>query len=241
MVRKGVRSPWTSSAGRLLDAFSALLGVCRRVSYEGEAAIALEHAADVREREGYPFPLRAVARPPMGERSTSSSGARGAGSGQATTALAGPAVADRPRWTVDWAPALEAALRDVRFGAPPAVVAARVHNGLVEAMATVAERVGHPRVGLSGGCFQNRLLVEGASRSLRARGFEVLLHRRVPPNDGGLALGQVAVAAAWAGRTEGADRAMERPRPGPHPGGGGGWAAAPQSGPQSPHPPDPRP
>jgi hydrogenase maturation protein HypF len=63
-------------------------------------------------------------------------------------------------------------------------------------MVAVARAVGAPRVALSGGCFQNRLLVEGAARRLRAEGHEVLVHRQVPPNDGGLCLGQVAVAAA---------------------------------------------
>ena len=60
----------------------------------------------------------------------------------------------------------------------------------------LARRVGEPRVALSGGCFQNRLLTAAALRGLEGAGFEVLLHRRVPANDGGISLGQIAVAAA---------------------------------------------
>jgi hydrogenase maturation protein HypF len=60
----------------------------------------------------------------------------------------------------------------------------------------VARRVGCPRVALTGGCFQNKLLTERAAAALRREGFEVLLHREVPPNDGGICLGQAAVAAA---------------------------------------------
>jgi hydrogenase maturation protein HypF len=78
-------------------------------------------------------------------------------------------------------------------------VAARFQNALVEAIVEVARAVGEPRVTLSGGCFQNRTLVERAAARLESRGHEVLLHRQVPPNDGGISLGQVAVAAARLG------------------------------------------
>ncbi|HSJ14339.1 MAG TPA: hypothetical protein VK939_07980, partial [Longimicrobiales bacterium] len=75
-------------------------------------------------------------------------------------------------------------------------IAGRFHNALVAGAIAVAERVAEPRVALSGGCFQNRILVERVTEALRARGFRVLLHRQVPPNDGGIAYGQIAVAAA---------------------------------------------
>jgi hydrogenase maturation protein HypF len=69
----------------------------------------------------------------------------------------------------------------------------------VAAIAAVARATGEPRVALTGGCFQNRWLCERAAARLEADGHQVLLHRQVPPNDGGISLGQVAVAAAQAG------------------------------------------
>ena len=76
------------------------------------------------------------------------------------------------------------------------VIAARVHNTLADAVVAVARRAGEPRVVLSGGCFQNRVLMERTVAGLRAAGFRPYWHQRVPPNDGGIALGQVAALAA---------------------------------------------
>ncbi|MGE5180299.1 MAG: carbamoyltransferase HypF [Bacteroidota bacterium] len=98
--------------------------------------------------------------------------------------------------TVDWRPAVAALLSDRAGRVPVAAIAARFHNGLVDAIAEVARGSGEPRVVLTGGCFQNRRLTESAAARLRAAGHEVLLHRQVPPNDGGVSLGQAAVAAA---------------------------------------------
>lgn len=97
---------------------------------------------------------------------------------------------------VDWQPLIEALLADMRRGVDRPVVAARAHRTLAQAIVEVAERAGQPRVALSGGCFQNRILTEWSADALRSAGFEVIMHRRVPPNDGGLCLGQVVVAAA---------------------------------------------
>jgi len=97
---------------------------------------------------------------------------------------------------LDWQPLLEAVLADLRRNVSVAVISARFHNALVEAMVNVVRRVGEPKIALSGGCFQNRRLTEQAVTRLRQAGFEVLLHRHVPPNDGGISLGQIAVAAA---------------------------------------------
>jgi hydrogenase maturation protein HypF len=76
------------------------------------------------------------------------------------------------------------------------VISGRFHNALVRALVALAIRAGLERVALTGGSFQNRLLTERASEALSRAGFQVLLHRQVPPNDGGISLGQVAIAAA---------------------------------------------
>lgn len=95
---------------------------------------------------------------------------------------------------VDWAPVLDAVLNDVRNGVRPRVISVRFHNALVETVATIAARVGVTNVVLSGGCFQNAYLLEHAVRRLEAEGFHAFWHRNVPPNDGGIALGQVMAA-----------------------------------------------
>lgn len=97
---------------------------------------------------------------------------------------------------LDWGPLLLALLEDGARDVDASTRSARFHNALVEGIAAVARLAGAPRVALSGGCFQNRLLVERATARLAADGFRVLTHRLVPPNDGGIALGQILVAAA---------------------------------------------
>ena len=87
-------------------------------------------------------------------------------------------------------------MTDLRRGVATGIMAARFHNALVEAIVAVAQAAGERRVALTGGCFQNRLLTERAAERLERAGFEVLLHRQVPPNDGGISLGQVVIAAA---------------------------------------------
>jgi hydrogenase maturation protein HypF len=99
------------------------------------------------------------------------------------------------RWTVDWSPMVRALLKDVEEGTGGPVIAARFHNGLAEAAVDVARKSGENRVVLSGGCFQNRYLTERVVRRLREEGFRPYWHQRVPPNDGGIALGQIAVAS----------------------------------------------
>ncbi len=170
MLERGVNAPITTSAGRLFDGIAALAGLGQRVDFEGQAAMALEFAADPAEPHAYPFPVRRT-----GEE---------AGGGE------------RAALVLDWLPLLDALLADLRRDVPAGVIAARFHNALVAGIAAVAQAVGCPRVALTGGCFQNRLLVERAQQQLSRAGFEVLLHRQTPPNDGGISLGQVAVAAA---------------------------------------------
>ncbi len=107
-----------------------------------------------------------------------------------TIATGGPAL------VLDWQPLLDAVLADLVRGIDRARIATRIHNGLADGIAQVCAHTGTETVTLSGGCFQNRLLLERTASLLRARGHRVLLHAQVPPNDGGIALGQIAVAAA---------------------------------------------
>ncbi|MCP3978072.1 MAG: carbamoyltransferase HypF [bacterium] len=102
---------------------------------------------------------------------------------------------ERPA-VVDWRPLIGAVVEEVERGVAAETISARFHNTLVEAVARVAGRVGCATVALTGGCFQNALLAERTTERLQSEGFRVLFHRAVPPNDGGIALGQIAVAAA---------------------------------------------
>jgi hydrogenase maturation protein HypF len=95
---------------------------------------------------------------------------------------------------LDWSVMVKALLDDVRAGMSLGKISAQFHNGLVEGILAVAGRAGLGRVLLSGGCFQNRYLLERAVRRLGESGFRAYWHQRVPPNDGGISLGQVAAA-----------------------------------------------
>jgi hydrogenase maturation protein HypF len=162
--------------GRLFDAVASLAGVCHHSGYEGQPAMELEALLD-------PLPMAT----PAGE----------------AYAFAVDATAEGTL-LLDPAPVLAAAVRDVVAGTPAAVVSARFHTAVAAGVFEVAQRVraihGVQTVGLTGGVFQNAALTFGCQRLLGEHGFEVLVHRRVPPNDGGLALGQVVVAACGAGR-----------------------------------------
>jgi hydrogenase maturation protein HypF len=167
LVRSGVASPLTTSMGRLFDAVAALCGLRAEVNYEGQAAIELEACCDPGERASYTLPL-------AGERP-------------------GPLV-------LDARPAVAELARDLEAGAEVAAVAARFHNAVAEATAgacaRLAAREGTETVVLSGGVFQNRRLLERTSALLGEAGLRVLTPELLPPNDGGIAYGQLAVAAA---------------------------------------------
>jgi hydrogenase maturation protein HypF len=98
---------------------------------------------------------------------------------------------------LDWEPAIRAVLEERPL--PKATASARFHNTLVEMAVAVATRMKESRVVLSGGCFQNRYLTERLVSRLRATGLRPYWHQRVPPNDGGIALGQVMAAAHFTG------------------------------------------
>jgi hydrogenase maturation protein HypF len=160
LLDRSLHSPRTSSTGRLFDAVAALCGLPTRISFEGQAAMALEFAADPEEREAYPLPL-SDATPPV----------------------------------ADWEPLVRAVLSDRAAGETVGRISARFHNALAELAATVAQRWGGTEVVLSGGCFQNALLTERVGVRLLQSGFKVYTHFEVPPGDGGIALGQLWIAA----------------------------------------------
>ena len=168
MARRGINAPVTSSAGRLFDAVAALLGVRDVVSYEGQAAIELEQLADPAERGSY----------------------------QAALTAGGPDGMLR----VAGADLVAAAAEDLAAGIAPATIAGRFHNGVTVIITAVCsalrDRCGLRTVALSGGVFQNLLLSRAVVSELTGRGFTVLVHSRVPCNDGGISLGQAAIAAA---------------------------------------------
>jgi hydrogenase maturation protein HypF len=190
MLAKGLNAPVTTSAGRLFDGVAALIGLHGAVSFEGQAAMALEFAAEAGERGAYPMGLTKDE-----GRRTKDEGRRTAD--DSSSDLHSPSfVLGHSSFVLDWQPLVAALLADLRRGVSQGIMAARFHNTLVAAIGRVAQDVGAARVALTGGCFQNRLLTERAAERLQRAGFEVLLHRQVPPNDGGISLGQVVVAAA---------------------------------------------
>jgi len=106
-----------------------------------------------------------------------------------------PLVTRHAMCILDWPPMIEEILRDVHRGVAVGEISAIFHNTLAETILAVARRFGLARVALSGGCFQNRFLLERTVNRLRAEKFQPYWHQRVPTNDGGIALGQVV--AAW--------------------------------------------
>jgi hydrogenase maturation protein HypF len=173
MIERGINAPLTSSVGRLFDAVASLAGLRHRCRYEGQAAMELEYAAARHPGEApYPLDVR-----------------RAADEDRVET-----------RWVVDWGSMVRATLQDIEGNASVGEVAARFHHALVEAIVSVARLTGETRVALSGGCFQNRRLVERAVARLREEGFRPYWHQRIPPNDGGISLGQVVAAARGIGK-----------------------------------------
>lgn len=158
-----------SSMGRLFDAVASLLGVRHRIEYEGQAAVELEALAESAGHDlGRPRPSLPLA--------------------------------VRPDGVIDPAPMVQTMVAALYAGTPRAVLAAAFHQAIADAVADVVARVaGATRlVGLTGGVFQNVLLLCSCRDRLQRNGFEVITHHTVPPNDGGLALGQAAVSVLMA-------------------------------------------
>jgi len=195
MLKTGVNSPLSSSVGRLFDAVASLVGLRQTLKFEGQAAMELEFAIAGREtEEAYPFSI-ADCQLPVEKRGMNGEQQRG------QTAESAIHIS-KSEMVVDWQPMLRAMLDDIQSAVPISKVSAKFHNALVESIVAVARRVGQQRVVLSGGCFQNRYLSERAIKRLKEEGFCPYWHQRVPPNDGGIALGQIVAAARRRWRTQ---------------------------------------
>jgi hydrogenase maturation protein HypF len=164
MAKAGFNSPLTSSAGRLFDAVAAILGLCDVTSYESQAAIRLESIADSRVAHRYPFTVQTW---------------------------------DRP-WVLDFGPTIHAILAELRQGIAVSEISAKFHNTIADSVVHACRFVRGQRdlnvVALSGGVFQNELLLRRTVEALQLQHFRVFTNTAVPLNDGGLALGQAAVA-----------------------------------------------
>jgi hydrogenase maturation protein HypF len=174
MARFGTNAPPTSSMGRLFDAVASIAGLHDTVTFEGQAAIALEQAAI----------------PHLGGHHDAAP--------MSTTYKVG--IDDGSPRTIDGSQLVRQVLDDVSQGLAAGVVAARFHASIVRLIVDMCGRIRDDTeldtVALSGGVFQNALLVRGCVDQLSRTGFTVLTHRQVPPNDGGISLGQAVVAAA---------------------------------------------
>jgi hydrogenase maturation protein HypF len=168
-IDKDVNSPLTSSCGRLFDVASALLGVRLLSEYEGQAACELEMVADEKTEESYPFDIKE----------------------------------DESGMVVDPTLIISAIMDEVRKGRNRDLIAGAFHNTVAEFITETCRRLRRDsridRVVLSGGVFQNVLLVSKLKGKLEREGFQVFTHKLVPTNDGGISLGQAVVANAKLG------------------------------------------
>ena len=179
MLQKQRLSPVTTSMGRLFDALASMLNLCHMASFEGQAAMAVEEeawrASASIHMDDVIYPIPVISDP-----------------------AAGP-------WRADWRPMIDRIAKELHDGTDRSRIAYRFHRSLAELIGQVAQLAGRTSVALTGGCFQNTLLVDLAKERLTAAGFEVLTHREVPPNDGGLSLGQAVIAAARLGSRDSTD------------------------------------
>ncbi|WP_372881698.1 carbamoyltransferase HypF [Psychromonas sp.] len=161
MLCNNINSPLTSSVGRLFDGLSSLLNFVQINSFEGEAAMRVEFAAQSESDKGvYDLPIDFSVTPNI----------------------------------IDWRPMLSAVIDDINHHIPPAVIAKRFHNSAAEVILHIAQHYAVPQVLLTGGCFQNGLLIETTVALLEKHGIKVLWHKKIPANDAGLCVGQVRAA-----------------------------------------------
>jgi hydrogenase maturation protein HypF len=171
MLHKKINLPVTSSAGRLFDAVASLVNLRQLMRFEGQAAMELEFHLQP-GFSGKPYSFRIVKAKKIG-------------------VLA--------RFFIDWEPMVREILEDVKKKTPVADISMNFHNTLAEMGVAAAREAGCARIALSGGCFQNKYLTERMVQRLTEEGFSPYWHQRVPPNDGGISLGQIVAAGKIVG------------------------------------------
>jgi hydrogenase maturation protein HypF len=198
LTEKGINSPLASSCGRLFDAVAAAIDICRETcSYEGQGAIEMEAIVDrdilkdVEEKLAYPFKIGS-----LNSRHRKSEVRAGLTQLSARKQMSTP----NPLLYLESQPMWQALLDDLQQNIPKPVIAAKFHTGLANAITAMVNSFSHEQefkqVALTGGVFQNQILLEQVSDRLEKMGMIVLTHHLVPPNDGGLSLGQAVIAAA---------------------------------------------
>jgi len=165
MLERGINCPLSAGCGRLFDALAALTGIKTVSTYEGQAPSEFEAVMTADDHDPYPYSI----------------------------------VETEPGFTISFTPMVEAVVENMRNDRDVPAISARVHAAIAAACTEAAERVrtvtGIRRVALSGGVFQNRYIVRELPERLTAASFDVYTHSSLPPNDGGICLGQAAVAA----------------------------------------------
>lgn len=174
--RQGVNSPVCTSIGRLFDGVASILEVCHINAYEGQAAMQLEFCADWNSSMA-PYEFEMLPHDNVGKLVD-------------TDGRLIPRDATRV-WEIDWRPLIQQIISEYEMGVSVSKISFRFHVTLVEMIRKMAKLVGVNRVALAGGCFQNRLLIALALKTLEAEGISVYHSQRVPPNDGGIAFGQI--------------------------------------------------
>ncbi len=170
MIEKRINSPMTSSAGRLFDAVSSIIGIKDKITFEGEAAIEMEMKAERKCTGFYPYEINS----------------------------------ENNIMLIDTSLIIAGALKDIFLKMPQSLISAKFHNTMAEIVLDVCTKIkeesGLNITVLSGGVFQNMLLLEKAIKKLEDKGFKVITHSKVPANDGGISLGQAVIAGRRASR-----------------------------------------
>jgi len=200
MLARHINCSITSSAGRLFDAVAALCngGGRDRVSYEGQAAVQLEWQADADSSSQESFPYE-IAQPHAHHEANARAVAK---LNSRISNLKSEISNQEPQspLIIDTRPLIRALVEELLHNQPASTIAHRFHITIACMIAdvcrTLAARTGITRIVLSGGVFMNVLLLRETRRRLADAGLQVFSHHQVPPNDGGLSLGQLAVAAA---------------------------------------------